>query len=341
MAETISRAVEYIKKTVLLTSLDESATKQSVVLRLLSLCGWDPFDPSQVVPEYTVGTRRVDLALQPGSANAVFIEVKHPSENLGNHQRQLLEYCFQEGVKLAALTNGRTWWLYLPLQSGSWEQRRFLTIDLESQEPDIVEKRFLDYLSREKVTSGRAVSDAEDLVRSQQRADVATKTIVQAWKQIVEAPDEFLVDLISETAERICGFKPEPELVELFLLQRARALNDAPGERPLPVHSRETNIPPARRTRRDGQGSTLPITLDPENSAEFLATLLRTKEAWIEVFYSDGSKELRRWDASHMSPSSNVIGNLRSRPEFRSGTWQGNGIASLLVSIERPRNDGK
>ena len=340
MAETISRAVEQIKKTVLLTSLDESATKQSVVLRLLSICGWDPFDPSQVVPEYTVGTRRVDFALQPGSANAVFIEVKRPSENLGNHQRQLLEYCFQEGVKLAALTNGRTWWLYLPLQSGSWEQRRFLTIDLESQEPDIVEQRFLDYLSREKVISGRAVSDAEDLVRSQQRAEIATETIVQAWKQIVEAPDEILVDLISETAERICGFKPEPELVEQFLLQRVHALNDAPGERPLPVHFRETNIPPARRTRREGQGSTLPITLDPENSADFLAALLRTKEAWIEVSYSDGSKELRRWDASFMSPSSNVIGNLRSRPDFRSGTRQENGIVSLRVSIERPRNEG-
>ena len=296
--------------------------------------------PSQVVPEYTVGTRRVDFALQPGSANAVFIEVKRPSENLGNHQQQLLEYCFQEGVKLAALTNGRTWWLYLPLQSGSWEQRRFLTIDLGAQEPGIIEQRFMDYLSQEKVISGRAVSDAEDLVRSQQRADVATKTIGQAWKQIVEAPDEILVDLISETAERICGFKPEPELVEQFLLQRARALNDAPGERPLPVHSRETNIPTARRTRREGQGSTLPITLDPENSADFLAALLRTKEAWIEVSYSDGSKELRRWDASHMSPSSNVIGNLRSRPEFRSGTWQQNGIASLRVSIERPRNEG-
>ena len=108
--------------TVFLASLDESATKQSVVLRLLSLCGWDPFDPAQVVSEYTVGNRRVDFALRPGSANAVFIEVKPPSESLENHQQQLLEHCFQEGVKLAALTNGRTWWLYLPLQSGSWDQ---------------------------------------------------------------------------------------------------------------------------------------------------------------------------------------------------------------------------
>ena len=234
MAETIAQAVEQIKNTVSRLSLDESATKQGVVLRILSLAGWNPFDLSQVVPEYTVGNRRVDYALMPGSPNAVFIEVKRPSESLEGHQQQLLEYCFQEGVKLAALTNGRTWWLYLPLQPGSWEQRRFLTIDLESQEPDIVERRFMAHLSQEKVTSGRAVSDAEDLVQSQQRAEIAGKAIIEAWNQIVETPDEILVDLVSETTERICGFMPERELVEQFLSRRVGALPDLqlPSEQP-------------------------------------------------------------------------------------------------------------
>ena len=188
----------------------------------LSLAGWDTFDVSQVVPEYTVGTRRVDYALRPGSPNAVFIEVKRPGENLERHQQQLLEYCFQEGVKLAVLTNGRTWWLYLPLQAGSWEQRRFLTIDLEVQEPSVVEHRFLEYLSPERMGTGQAVGDAEDLVESQQRAEIIGKTIAAAWAQIVETPDELLVDLISETTERICGFKPEPELVEQFLAGRSQ-----------------------------------------------------------------------------------------------------------------------
>ena len=339
MAETIARAVEQINKTVFLASLDESVTKQSLVLRLLSLCGWDPFDPAQVVPEYTVGNRRVDFALRPGSGNAVFIEVKRPSENLENHEQQLLEYCFQEGVKLAALTNGRTWWLYLPLQSGSWEQRRFLTIDLESQEPDIVEQRFMEYLSEEKVSSGRAVSDAEDWVESQQRAEVASKAVIEAWNQIVEGPDEILVELISETAEQICGFKPEAELVEEFLLSRVGALNDALDGSQQVAQARGTSAPSARPTRRERQNHSLPITLDPENSADFLAALLRAKEAWLEVSYSDGRKEVRRWDASHMSLSSNVIGNLRSRPEFRAGIWRGNGITGLRVSIEPPRNE--
>ena len=224
MAETIAEAVVHIKNTVSLSSLDESATKQGVILRLLSLAGWNTFDVSEVKPEHIVGNRRVDYALRPGSANAVFIEVKRPGEHLDNHQQQLLEYCFQEGVKLAALTNGRTWWLYLPLQAGNWEERRFLTIDLESQLPDIVEERFTAYLSQDNVSSGRAVSDAEGLVQSQLRVETTGRAIVEAWNQIVETPDEILVDLISETAERICGFKPEPELVEQFLSRRINAL---------------------------------------------------------------------------------------------------------------------
>ena len=128
-------------------------------------------------------------------------------------------------------------------------------------------------------------------------------------------------------------------MVDQFLLRRVGALNDAFDENPRLVQSRKINAPSVRQTRRLGQISILPITLDPENSADFLAALIRTKEAWLEVSYSDGSKEVRRWDASLMRPSSNVIGNLRSRPEFRSGTWQDNGIASLRVSIERPGSE--
>ena len=339
MAETIAQAVEQIKSTVPLRSLDEAATKQGVVLKLLYLAGWNTFDVLEVVPEYTVGNRRVDFALRPGTANAAFIEVKRPGESLENHQQQLLEYCFQEGAKLAALTNGGIWWLYLPLQQGNWDQRRFLTIDLESQEPAIVEQRFMGYLSQEKVISGRAVSDAENLVRSQQRAEITSQTIIKAWNQIVETPDDILVDLISETTERICGLKPEPELVEQFLSRRIHALNDALDGSPLLVLDRETNAPSAKQTHRGGQGSVLPITLEPQNPEDFKAALLRTKEAWIEELYRNGRKEVRPWDASRMKPSSNVSNNLRSKSRYRRGTWQELGIASLRVSIEHPTSE--
>ena len=336
MAETIAQAVEHIRSTVFTTSPDESATKQSVVLRMLALCGWSLFDLSQVAPEYTVRSRRVDYALLPGSTNAVFIEVKRLGENLTNHQQQLLEYCFQEGVRLAVLTNGQTWWLYLPLQQGSWEERRFLTIDLASQEPAIVEQRFKEYLSEENVSSGKAVTDAEGLVQSQQRTEIANSTIVEAWNQIVATPDELLVDLVSEVTERICGIAPDRELIEQFLFRCVETMTGAAEESPLPVSSQTREVSPASDQPVEWRGPALPITLRPPKSQDFLEVLLLTREAWIEELYADGRREVRRWDASRMSRSSGVINNLRSRLRYRQGNWQKIGIASLLVSVERP-----
>lgn len=58
---------------------DEASVKAGVVLRLLQILGWNPFDVSEVTPEYIVGGRRVDLALRLSSTNKVFVEVKRVS----------------------------------------------------------------------------------------------------------------------------------------------------------------------------------------------------------------------------------------------------------------------
>ena len=63
---------------------------------------------------------------------------------------------------------------------------------------------------------------------------------------------------------------------------------------------------------------------------------MRTRQAWILVTYRDGREEVRSWRAPRISATSNIIGNLRSRPEFRGNVWQQNGIANVQVSIERP-----
>ena len=90
---------------------------------------------------------------------------------------------------------------------------------------------------------------------------------------------------------------------------------------PLLIHSQEPRWTVTRSARRGKQGAVLPIALEPPDSDDFLSALLRTKEAWIEVFYQDGRKDVRHWRATQMKRTSNVIGNLRSRPEFRNDAW--------------------
>ena len=124
MNEKLMRLINDFKKDRRLLSFDEAATKQAVILRILKALGWDPFNIDEIYPEYSVGGKRVDYALRHNGRNKAFIEVKKVNEDLEKHQGQLLNYSFQGGVKLAVLTNGISWWFYLPLHEGSWEQRK-------------------------------------------------------------------------------------------------------------------------------------------------------------------------------------------------------------------------
>ncbi len=200
-----------------LLAADEASIKAGVVLRLLRVLGWDPFNVSEVTPEYTVGGRRVDFALRASNSNKVFVEVKRPREDLEPHQEQLLGYSFTEGVRLAVLTNGITWWLYLALSEGNWEQRRFYSLDLLEQEPSDVAKRFVEFLAKDRVVSGEAAQRAEEVYKSRQKKAVLRDSIPKAWKKLLTDPDDLLVDLLIETTEKICGFRPDLTDIEEFL----------------------------------------------------------------------------------------------------------------------------
>lgn len=79
----------------------------------------------------------------------------------------------------------------------------------------------------------------------------------------------------------------------------------------------------------------LPIFLNPADPDVFKQELLVSKRAVIETFYTDGRVEYKKWNASKFSASSNVFGNLRSRPEFRSGNWQSRNIVKVHVKVEK------
>jgi predicted type IV restriction endonuclease len=111
---------------------DEIRTKQAIVQKILHILDWDVFSPREVEPEHSVEHRRVDYSLNLQGRPRVFIEAKKPAEDLERHEEQLLDYAFREGVELAILTNGITWWFYLPTKPGPWSSRKFVSIDLRA-----------------------------------------------------------------------------------------------------------------------------------------------------------------------------------------------------------------
>ena len=87
-------------------------------------------------------------------------------------------------------------------------------------------------------------------------------------------------------------------------------------------------------TRKPSSTDILLIELNPPDEYDFKRRLLKTKTAWITTFYSNGRKETKRWDAYRFKETSGVLGNLRSRPQFRNGKWQELGISKVYVAID-------
>lgn len=130
MKKQIMKFVSELKSNKKLATFDEASTKQAVVLRLLSFLEWDIFNVEEVYPDYSVNTSNVSYALRVRNANKVFIEVKRVHKKLDRYQKDLISAASRDGVNLAILTNGITWWFYLVSAPGNWKQKWFHSVDL-------------------------------------------------------------------------------------------------------------------------------------------------------------------------------------------------------------------
>lgn len=197
---------------------NEAAVRETAVLPVLSVVGWDVFDPEVVAREYPLGTGRVDYALAPrNGVPAIIIEVKRPG-GVEHADQQLFQYAFHAGVPLAILTDGREWAFYLPSGHGSYSERRFYKLDLEERSEIDAAEWLNRYLGFENVTSGVFRRYAEEDYQRLRDSRLAIEAIPRAWSAIVRDQESRLFEMIAERAEDICGVRPPPEAIEEFLL---------------------------------------------------------------------------------------------------------------------------
>lgn len=100
------------------------------------------------------------------------------------------------------------------------------------------------------------------------------------------------------------------------------------------VQPQKQSVRPYETARRNNSDrEVLPIDLIPENQNIFRDAFIRAGMAMMTIHFSDGRIERRQWKCRKMSQSSNVLGNLRSKPDFRNGTWQRLGISRVSVEV--------
>jgi predicted type IV restriction endonuclease len=137
--ERIEKHSEHISNAGVHCSTEET-TKQALILPLLDILGFSPFDPMKVKAEYSsdfpgakVG-ERVDYALFCQAVPVMFIEAKAFAEKLTNHVPQLSRYFnATPEVAVAAITNGQEWRFFTDLNNKNvMDSEPFLVVNFKS-----------------------------------------------------------------------------------------------------------------------------------------------------------------------------------------------------------------
>ncbi|MGF1464960.1 MAG: type I restriction endonuclease [Sandaracinaceae bacterium] len=121
----------------------EEATKTALVLPFVAALGYDVFDPTEVVPEFTadVGIKKgekVDFAIKKDGAVIIVVECKAAGKALDvRHASQLYRYFSVTKARIAMLTNGIEYRFFSDLEeTNKMDERPFLVIDLRALRED-------------------------------------------------------------------------------------------------------------------------------------------------------------------------------------------------------------
>ncbi len=175
--------------------LTEEATKFSLVMPLINTLGYNVFDHTVVIPEFTadVGIKKgekVDFAIKIASKIAILIEAKSAGSDLSNaHAGQLFRYFSVTEARFGCLTNGLQWWFFTDLDApNKMDEKPFFRFDIRNYDAsDLAElqKFAADQFSVDGILSAASDLKFRSLIADQVRLEM-------------QAPSDELVRLIGK-----------------------------------------------------------------------------------------------------------------------------------------------
>lgn len=300
----------------------EEATKTSLIMPFFNALGYDIFNPTEFVPEFTadVGIKKaekVDYAVVLDGSPMILVEAKVVSEPLINHDSQLFRYFGTTNSKFGILTNGQEYKFYTDLDAeNKMDLTPFLTVDItkikDNQFPELA-KFHKDNFDVEKI-----INSASEL-----KYLSSIKTFLS--EQVEEPTEEFTKYLLSEIYD---GVKTK-QTIDKFLPIVKKGLNQFISEKvndklsaalKSSVSIDDTPVPPANDDEEKTEKSDIVrgIVTTPEELETFTIVKIILKDAidLERLYYRDNKSYFnilmddnnRRWIIRvHINSSSKKI----------------------------------
>lgn len=145
---------------------NEESTKQSMILPLFHILGYDIFNPDEIVPEVPCDISnkgdRIDYVIYKDGNPAILIECKDWRQNLDNHVCQLRKYFVSSDARFAILTNGIKYLFFSDHDKANiMDDKPFYSLDVTALSDDDV--MFLSGFRKESFNAMQMLSQSQDM----------------------------------------------------------------------------------------------------------------------------------------------------------------------------------
>lgn len=208
----------------------EEATKNALIMPFLSsVLGWDVFDPTEVIPEFTADTvskkgEKVDYALMKDGEVQILIECKKYGEKLTiKHASQLFRYFSVTNARLAILTNGVEYQIFTDSDApNKMDEKPFLKFDLENIDEHIVPEM-------KKLT--KSVFDVDSIVSAAGELKYLSQIKRIIGEQFKEPEEEFIKFFASRAYDGVLTPKVKQQFTDITHKVLRQFLSDSINER--------------------------------------------------------------------------------------------------------------
>ncbi len=306
---------------------------------LFEKLGWSRFKgeiiTQKVIPIGSAQNLRPDIIIAKDHKQIIVAELKKPNaEIVLRNSDQLVSYMLQLRLRFGLLI-GDTLQVFYDVPEDNEKPVKVIEIPFTPDQE--VGAELINILKKDSYSDERFAAWCKQKITESANAKEAARLMKLL---ISEDGNALYIEVLKNHLNTRFSEEVVTKVLENLLI-RVEAKQQIPTKKANKISSdlsSTRNLESARSVKEDARssmsGDTLSIVLIPESSSDFKVLLLQKKRANIITYYADGRVEKRIWDASNMSESSGVLNNLRSRPEFRNGEWQKNGIVKVVCAIE-------
>lgn len=202
----------------------EESTKHAFTLPFINILGYDTFNPTEVVPEFTADLglkkgEKVDYAIFQNENPILIVECKHWKQNLDVHNSQLFRYFHVTKTRFALLTNGIQYRFYTDLEEANkMDEKPFLEFDITKLKESSVKE--IEKFHKSNFDVSKIVDNASNLKY--------TREVKSLIDQELSEPSQDFVKLF---ANRAYGGRLTSKVMEEFTEIVAKAFNQTISEK--------------------------------------------------------------------------------------------------------------